>query len=81
MLELFKRMWVGWNAGVRRVMGVQSAVLMGVAYFVGMGPVAIALRLTGRDLLDRGPAAKDARTYWKPRDGRPIDMDKAARQF
>jgi hypothetical protein len=81
MLELFKRMWIGWNTGVRRVMGVQSTLLMGVAYFVGMGPVALALRLTRRDLLDRGPAPAGASTYWLKRDGKALDMNRAARQF
>ncbi|MFZ5476071.1 MAG: hypothetical protein ACOZNI_04795 [Myxococcota bacterium] len=81
MLELFKRTWLGWNVGVRRFMEWQSAFLMAVAYVVGMGPVAIGLRLARRDLLDRGPGPKDARSYWIPRDGKPMDMERATRQF
>lgn len=81
MVELFRRMWVGWNVAVRGFFGVQSAVLMGVAYFVGLGPVAVGMRLLGRDLLDRGPGAPGASSYWLPRDGRPMDMKAAARQF
>ncbi len=81
MLELFKRMWIGWNAGVRRVMGLQSTVLMGVAYVLAVGPVSLVLRVTGRDLLDRGPARRPAASYWLKRDGKAIEMKQAARQF
>lgn len=81
MLELFKRMWIGWNVAVRGIFVVQNALLMGVAYFAGVGPVALGLRLLRRDLLDRGPAVSGAATHWHRRDGRPMDMDRASRQF
>lgn len=82
MLELFKRMWVAWNDRVvRNINTVLSAVLMGVAYFVGLGPVAIGFRLSGRPLLDRAPGVPGAATYWVPRDGKPIEMQQATRQF
>lgn len=82
MLELFKRMWVAWNeVVVRNVNTVISAVLMGVAYFAGLGPVALAFRLTGRALTDRSFGRPGAASYWLPRDGKPMDMKHAARQF
>lgn len=80
-LEAFRRLWLGWNVVVRGILGAQNAVLMGVAYFVGIGPVAIGLRLMRRDLLDRGPATPGAPTYWHARDGRPMRMEDASRQF
>ena len=81
MLEVFKRMWIGWNVAVKGIMVVQNAVLMGVGFIFGLGPVALVLKLMGRDLLDRGPADKTARTYWSTRDRRPMDMKGASRQF
>ena len=81
VLEIFKRMWAGWNAAVRRIFRVQNALLMGVAYFVGIGPVAIVMRLTGRSMLDRAPADPKATTYWVPRDGKPMTMEEAGRRY
>jgi hypothetical protein len=81
MLEAFKRMWIGWNVVVRGILVVQNGVLMGTAYLLGIGPVALVLKLFRRDLLDRGPAARGAASYWRRRDGKPIDMRGATRQF
>lgn len=74
-------MWAGWNVAVRGVVSVQNAVLMGTAYLFGLGPVALVLRLTGRTMLDRAPADPSARTYWIPRDPRPVGMEEAARRY
>jgi hypothetical protein len=81
VLELFKRMWAGWNVFARALMRAQSFVLMLVTWVVGIGPVAIALRLMGRDMLDRAPPDGKARTHWIARDGKPLDMQSAARRF
>ncbi|MDP2310333.1 MAG: hypothetical protein Q8P18_30230 [Pseudomonadota bacterium] len=81
MLEVFRRMWIGWNVAVRRIMGAQSAVLMGFTWLVGLAPVAVALRLGGRRLLDRAPADPTAASHRLARDPSPIDMEKASRMF
>lgn len=81
MLELFKRMWSGWNVGVRRFMAAQNATLMGVAWLLGIGPVALVLRLMQRDMLDRKLGAPDARSHWRARDGKPLDMQGASRRY
>ena len=81
LLELFKRMWAGWNVVVRRVFDAQGAVLMAVAYVVGLGPVALVLRITGRKMLDRAPADPAAKSYWTPRAGTPMTMDEASRRY
>lgn len=81
MLELFRRMWLAWNRGVRGVFVVQNAVLMTVAWLVGLAPVALALRLIGRRLLDRAPADPGATTYWTPRRPAPMTMDEATRRY
>lgn len=81
VLESFKRMWLGWNRVVKGIFWAQNAVLMGIAYFVGVGPVALGFRLLGRTLLDRAPADPQAASYWSARKGRPISMDEAARRY
>jgi hypothetical protein len=81
MLEMFKRMWLAWNGVSSRILSAQNAALMTVAYVLGLGPVALGMRLTGHDPLDRtGPDPK-APTYWRRRDGKPLDMRAASRQF
>lgn len=81
MLELFKRMWVAWGAFARGLFTAQNWLIMGTAYIVAIGPLALWFRLTGRQLVDRAPADPNANTYWRPRSGQPMTMDEAARQF
>ncbi len=81
MLELFKRMWLGWQGVAGGIITTQNAVLMSMAYFVGLGPVAIVQRIGGHQNLDRAPAKPGAATYWLPRSGKPQSMDEASRQF
>ncbi len=81
MLERFKRMWLGWQGVAKGIMWAQNALLMSVAYFVGLGPVALGHKLLGKQLIDRAPADLNAATYGLPRSGKPMTMDEAARQF
>lgn len=81
MLSLFKRLWLGWNRGIRGLMRLQSKVIMTVAYFVGIGPVAIVFRVLGKTLLDRGPAVPGARTFWLARTDGEATMKDASRPF
>ena len=81
VLERFKRMWLGWQGIAQGILRGQNLLLMTVAYFVGLTPVAVAFRLAGRQLIDRSPADPAAKSYWNPRDGQPRPMDQASRQF
>lgn len=81
MLELFRRMWVGWQGFARGILAAQNYALLGAAYFLALGPAALGFRLLGRQLLDRAPADPGATSYWTPRDGKPLTMDRAARPF
>lgn len=81
MLELFRRMWVAWNRGVRGIFVVQNTVLMTIAWLVGLAPIAVALKLMRRPMLDRAPADPRAQTHWRPRRGKPMRMEEAARRF
>ena len=46
---------------------IVSPIVMGVIFFAVFTPVAMVMRLAGRDVLDRSFDAK-APTYWKRRD-------------
>ncbi len=81
MLEIFKRLWAQWNRAVRAAARIQSESIMAVAYVLGIGPVAIAFRLLGRTLLDRGPAPVGATTFWLARPEGEATMKDASRPF
>ena len=82
MLELFKQMWIGWNDRVvRNILRVQNYVLMSVVFIFGLAPVALALKAMRRPMLDRGPAPPGTQSYWVERDGKPLTIEQAARQF
>jgi hypothetical protein len=81
MLELFKRMWLRWQGAASGIITAQNAVLMSVAYFVGVGPVALFQRAVGHTNLDRAAAKPGADTYWQPRSGKKQTMEEASRQF
>lgn len=81
MLELFKRLWLGWNLGIRAVMRLQSRVIMTLAWVLAIGPTALVFRLMGKTLLDRGPADPAAKTFWLTRPGGEASMKDAARPF
>ncbi len=81
VLERFKRMWLGWQGVAAGILWFQNALLMTVAYVVGVGPVAVGFRLLRRPLLDRAPAVPGAKSHWVSRSGKPMTMDEAARQF
>ncbi|MSQ00370.1 MAG: hypothetical protein EXR71_00580 [Myxococcales bacterium] len=81
MLERFKRMWLGWQGVAAGILWLQNALVMTVAYVVGVGPVALGVKLLRRSLLDRAPPVPGAASYWVARSGKPMTMDEAARQF
>ena len=81
MLERFKQLWLWWQGVAQGILTAQNYVLIGIAYVVGLGPVALGMRLTGTRLLDNGPADPAAKSFWVPRSGRPMTMDEANRQF
>jgi hypothetical protein len=81
LLELFRRMWLGWQRFVKGVLLVQNTVLMGFVWVFGLGPVAIGAKLVRHPFLDREPADPAAKSHWKPRDPKPMDMKAASRPF
>jgi hypothetical protein len=81
VLELAKRLWIGWTALARRVLVAQNAAAMGVAWVLGVAPTAILLRIVGHDPLDRRPPRADDTTHWTPRTDGPLTMERARRPF
>lgn len=81
MLELLRRLWIGWNAALRGFLTAQSRLLMTVTWIVGVAPVALVLKAMGKRQLDRAAADPNAATYGLRRADGPMDMKRASRMF
>ena len=81
VLEVFRRMWLGWNVLVRKIVSGQTWFLMTITWFVGLAPVAIGLKLMRKTMIDRAPADPNAPTYGLTRTRGPLDMKGASRMF
>lgn len=64
LLAPANRLWIRFGLLLSRVLG---PVILMVMYFVVLTPVALVMRLTGKDLLHLKPE-KSQPTYWLPRD-------------
>jgi hypothetical protein len=80
MLGLLKTIWRRWKALAHGIIAVQNWVLMAVAYGVGLGPVAVVMRLTGAELLDGGQAG-ESDSHWLPITADPEDISRAQRPW
>ena len=61
-----KPMYVAWMAAVYPIGWVVSHAVMGVVFYLVLTPAGLAMRLLGRDPMERKFDAS-ASTYWKPR--------------
>ena len=69
MLKLFKVIWMG----LAEVLGlVNTAILLGVVYFVTLGPTRL-FAILGRD--DAMGERAGGPSFWKPKKGLPPGMD------
>lgn len=61
------RIYVGWMYAVFPIAFVVSHVILGVVYFLVVTPVALLLRVVGKDPMQR-TFDRSAKTYWIPRE-------------
>ena len=66
-----------WTAGIEKVGMVWTAVILSIVYFTTVGLIGIAMRLLGKDPLDRSLRAEP--TFWRPHDPNPLGPAAAAR--
>ena len=81
MLELMKTLWRRWKALAHRIIRGQNWLLMGVAYWVGMGPVAFFMRMKHKDLIDRGLGDPSSPSHWLPLADQKQDIRRAQRPW
>lgn len=69
---------LGFAAFGANISAIVNAVLLSVAYIVGIGLTALVARLSRKKFLD---VAKRKTTYWKPVSQRMHKMEESYRQF
>ena len=81
MLELLKLLWRRWKGLAHRIIALQNWIIMAIAYAVGMGPVALIMRMKHADLIDRGLGDTDGPSYWLHLASEPQDIRRAQRPY
>ena len=80
MLKLMKRVWRAWKRLAHRLISAQNFVLMALVYWLALAPVAIALKLVRKRVVDEAPPTPEG-TFWQERKSGPMDMERAGRMF
>ena len=81
MLALLKMLWRNWKGLAHRIIAVQNWLVMAIAYAVGMGPVAVIMRIKHPDLIDRGLGDPESKSYWIPLNAEKQDIRRAQRPY
>ena len=76
---LLQLLWDAWKAYARRATGYQTQVVLNAAYFLVLGPCAVAARALGAGLLDLG--RRPRASYWLQRKTTNGTLDDLERQF
>lgn len=81
MLELLKLLWRRWKGLAHRIIALQNWIVMAIAYAVGMGPVALIMRMKHDDLIDRGLGDTEGPSYWLNLTREDQDIRRAQRPY
>lgn len=71
------RVYAGWKAAFEAIGSVWTAVLLGVVYFVSVGPIGLVMRFVGNDPLER--RLQPAPSFWHAHEPNPLGVERAAR--
>ena len=74
---MLRRLWEGWKLLAEKIGTVQAKLILGLLYFVIVGPIALVRRLWADSLGLRRTAAA---TYWSPRPHSAPTLEEARRQ-
>jgi len=74
-----RRVWIAMMVGLSPIGWVMSHVILAFIYYLVLTPVGLALRLAGRDPLNRR-LDREAKTYWIDRGDEPA-VDRYFRQY
>jgi hypothetical protein len=71
------RAYARWTAFFQAIGSVWTAVLLSAIYVLSVGPIGLAMRLLGKDPLDRALAPEP--TFWRAHEPNPLGPERAAR--
>jgi hypothetical protein len=71
--------WHRWKKVALKIARAQAVMLLTLFYFTLFGLYALALKLAGKDLLEK--KWKQNQSFWKDKEKLPVDMESARRQF
>ena len=75
-------LWSKWKIVGHFITHTLNTILLILAYIVAIGPVSIALRITGQDILDKNWKTDDKPdSWWLPREPISNDLERYERQF
>jgi hypothetical protein len=66
-----------WTRFFQGIGAVWTAVLLSVVYVLSVGPIGLAMRLVGKDPLDRALAPEPS--FWRAHEPNPLGPERAAR--
>ena len=72
-------LYKGWMVFARALAFVNTRVILTLFFLLVIGPIAIILKLAGKDFLQR--KIDSSSTFWKPRERAEHTLENAARQF
>ena len=81
MLAILKTIWRTWKKGVHGINAAISWTLMSFVYWTAVMPVALFMKMTGRQLLDRSLGEPTAKTFWCPPRSPPQDIRRSQRPW
>jgi hypothetical protein len=71
------RLYRRWTAFFEGIGKVWTALILGLVYVLSVGPIGLALRARGRDLLDRRLDPEPS--FWRAHEPNPLGAERAAR--
>lgn len=74
---MLKVLWERWKVIAEKIGTFQAKIIMGLLYFLFVGPVALARRFVADPL---GLRRSSTATYWNPRPPAPATLEAARRQ-
>jgi hypothetical protein len=69
--------YAGWTRVFQTIGKFWTAVILSIVYFVSVAVVSLAMKLRGKDLLDRGLQPEP--TFWRKHDPNPLGPRAAVR--
>ena len=77
---VLRPIYTGWMKFAFALGWINTRILLGIFFYLIITPIALFMRLVGKDILDR-KIDHSAKTYWKKRERVPFDPKRMEHQF